>query len=86
MMTKKIFCFSCALSVVLFSISASLAVAEVPKGNVGDVKEIESSTDAAVPSYLSAQKQFEKAKKLLKQKKLIEGVQWLKQAARSYHP
>ena len=86
-MTKKIFSFSCALSVMLFSISASLAIAKVPKDNVGNTKKIESSTDTAtVPSYLSAQKQFEKARQLLKQKKFVEGVQWLKQAARRYHP
>jgi len=68
------------LSVAILSVFSSLALAETPQSHS---KATESSK---IDSYQSAQKQFEKAQQLIQKKKLAEGVQWLKQAARQYHP
>lgn len=79
-MTKKRICFSCVLSLAILGIFPNLILAETAQ-NISKATEL-----TKTHSYLPAQKQFEKAQQLIKQKKLVEGIQRLKQAARQYHP
>lgn len=91
-MNKKILRFSCVLSVAIVSTLPTVTLAEIeqntPTTTNTSQSPITTETDAyhKMHTYPSVQKKFQKAEQLIKQKKLVEGVQWLKQAARQYHP